>query len=80
MPVYEYYCSDCHIKTEVLRPMSKADESVACRSCQSMHTSRMLSAFVAFSKGGISAPKAIAGAGGGCGGCAGSNCGSCGSH
>lgn len=81
MPLYEYQCADCQARTEALRPMSKADEPIECRSCHGVHTSRQLSAFVAFSKGGGSSPaKSVAGTGGGCGSCAGGHCGSCGGH
>jgi putative FmdB family regulatory protein len=81
MPLYEYHCADCHARTEALRPMSKADEPVECCRCHGWHTSRQLSAFVAFSKGdGGSAARAVAGAGGGCGSCAGGHCGTCGAH
>jgi hypothetical protein len=46
-----------------------------------VRTSRQLSAFVAFSKGGNGSPaKSIVGTGGGCGSCAGGHCGSCGVH
>jgi putative FmdB family regulatory protein len=30
MPVYEYYCRDCEEKFDLLRPIVKADEPVAC--------------------------------------------------
>jgi putative FmdB family regulatory protein len=80
MPVYEYSCADCNTRMEILRPMSKADDPVECRTCSSLRTSRQISAFVAFSRGGSSPARPIAGAGGGCGSCAGGHCGSCGTH
>ena len=45
MPLYEYYCADCHTKFDALRPMSQADVVIQCKNCESMHTSRMLSLF-----------------------------------
>ncbi len=76
MPLYEYYCADCHTKFEALRPMSKADETIQCKHCESMHTSRVLSLFAAHTKseGGSSASaQSFTGhGGGGCG------CGMCG--
>lgn len=65
MPIYEYYCSDCHSKFEMLRPKSKSDEPANCKQCQGTHTSRMISLFAAHSDGQV-----LAGAGGGCAGCA----------
>jgi len=78
MPVYEYYCADCQTKFEALRPMSKADEPIQCRNCESMHTSRAISLFAAFSKGEGGTSQAIAGAGSGCSACAGGTCSTCG--
>lgn len=80
MPLYEYYCADCHSKTEVLRPMSQADEPMECPMCHSRRTSRKLSVFSAFSKtGGNGSTQAISGTGG-CGSCSGGHCASCGSR
>ncbi|UCG10537.1 MAG: zinc ribbon domain-containing protein [Dehalococcoidia bacterium] len=33
MPIYEYFCLDCEHKFELLRPMSKAEESGVCPKC-----------------------------------------------
>ena len=30
MPLYEYYCPTCEKKFELLRPMSRSDETAAC--------------------------------------------------
>ena len=80
MPLYEYACQDCSTKFEALRPMSQADAPIACKSCESMHTTRALSMFAAHVKnGGTTTSVAGGGCGGGsCGGCGGS-CG-CGHH
>ena len=77
MPVYEYYCTDCRKKFDALRPMSKADAPIACKTCAGKHTSRVLSVFAAHSEG-----KAVSGAssGGGCASCGGGSCASCGGH
>jgi len=64
MPIYEYYCSDCDAKFEVLRPKSKADEAPLCKRCHGIHTTRMLSLFAAHSDG-----RSLAGRGGSCAGC-----------
>jgi putative FmdB family regulatory protein len=75
MPVYEYFCTDCRTKFEVLRPMSKANAPIACAKCSGKHTNRVLSVFAAHSEG-----KAVSGAGGGggCATCGGGSCSSCG--
>ncbi|MBV9120528.1 MAG: zinc ribbon domain-containing protein [Chloroflexi bacterium] len=46
MPVYEYYCSDCHTKFEALRSMSAAGDPQTCASCGSdKRVNRLLSTF-----------------------------------
>ena len=49
MPLYEYYCPDCRTKFDALRPMSKADETIACKECESERPTRMLSLFASIS-------------------------------
>ena len=71
MPLYEYYCADCRDTFEVLRPMSKADAPIQCKSCESVKTSRALSLFAAHTGSSSSAPSATSSmprmrAGGGC--------------
>lgn len=74
MPLYEYVCLDCGNRFDALRPMKDADSVIHCESCQSEHTSRMLSVFFAQSGG-----KAIAGSNAGsCAGCSGGTCATCG--
>ena len=70
MPLYEYYCADCQTKFDALRPMSKADEDIECKNCESIRTSRVLSLFATFSKenGGAGQSTMPAGFGGCCGG------------
>ena len=33
MPIYEYICSDCRQKFELLKPMSQAGRGVSCPKC-----------------------------------------------
>ena len=75
MPLYEYYCTDCRNKFEALRPMSKADASIPCKSCESSKTSRVLSLFAVHAgNGGSTMPTPTElGTGGGC--CGGGMCG-----
>jgi putative FmdB family regulatory protein len=75
MPIYEYVCSDCQTKFEVMRPMSQVSKPVACEHCNSKRTRRAMSRFSASSGG---QPVSGMASGGGCGGCSGGSCGSCG--
>jgi putative FmdB family regulatory protein len=46
MPLYEYYCSDCQKKFELLVGHEQADD-VVCVKCQGEQVRRMLSVFSA---------------------------------
>ncbi len=82
MPLYEYFCTDCETKFEVLKPFAKADTAVECQECNGTHVRRLLSVFAARRSGdgefgdGYSwdGPEASSG-GCGCGGAC-----SCGGH
>ena len=50
MPMYEYYCADCHDQFDALRPMKKADEAIQCKHCEGVKTSRVLSLFATHTK------------------------------
>ncbi|RPI33338.1 MAG: zinc ribbon domain-containing protein [Chloroflexota bacterium] len=73
MPIYEYMCKDCGAHFDALRSMKDADAPIACKECESRHTSRQISVFYAQSGGRVVA----GGNGGGCTGCAGGSCSSC---
>ncbi|MBU0495093.1 MAG: zinc ribbon domain-containing protein [Chloroflexi bacterium] len=47
MPVYEYVCPDCGCKFELLRPMSRRDQTTTCPQCGGSQAGRQLSRFVA---------------------------------
>ena len=49
MPIYEYVCSDCDLKFELLRPLSLATEGASCPHCQ-QDAGRILSTFASFSR------------------------------
>ncbi len=76
MPVYEYVCPKCDIKFELLRPLSRADESALCKHCNS-ESHRVLSLFACISRsnGGEFTPAPGASS---CGGCSSTNCSTCG--
>jgi len=75
MPLYEYYCSQCETKFELLRPMSRSDDPAACPNGHN-GAQRVLSVFSAVSKGagGETAP---IGGDSACNTCTSSSCSTC---
>lgn len=55
MPIFEYRCSDCDNKFEVLHRSSTNQKEVSCPECQSANVSKLLSAFSANVPAGSSA-------------------------
>ena len=55
MPIYEYYCANCNIEYETIRPASQADSPVPCKSCN-QPGERQLSTF-SFKSNTFTAPK-----------------------
>lgn len=45
MPLYEYYCSDCKSKFELLVNNHRYADDVVCTKCHSEHVRRLLSLF-----------------------------------
>jgi putative FmdB family regulatory protein len=77
MPLYEYLCSDCDSKFEVLRSFSQADQPASCVHCQSPDTKRAISLFAAFSKSGDGGESGRSLGGDGCASCAATSCATC---
>ncbi|MHB8621215.1 MAG: FmdB family zinc ribbon protein [Chloroflexota bacterium] len=81
MPVYEYYCSDCHTTFEALRAMGSADEPIACRQCgQPKRVNKVISTFARAGGSGIEMAGGTASGGSSSpsfspGGCCGGGCG-----
>ena len=44
MPIYEYLCSGCNLKFELLRPLSQVSEDASCPQCHA-RAKRVLSSF-----------------------------------
>ncbi|MBN2238829.1 MAG: zinc ribbon domain-containing protein [Dehalococcoidales bacterium] len=76
MPIYEYVCSSCNAKFELLRSMNKADEEVECPTCNH-HAERVLSRFACFSTDSSGMTSAVSGGGSSCAGCSSGNCSTC---
>ena len=55
MPVYEYYCENCQLEYEMIRPVSKMDDPAPCANCNE-NGRRQLSSF-SFKSKTFSAPK-----------------------
>jgi len=55
MPIYEYYCPKCDAEFQALRPASKSDEAVPCKTCGT-EGQRQLSTF-SFKSNTFSAPR-----------------------
>ncbi len=74
MPIYEYVCPGCNSKFELLRPMSRANEEVACPQCQ-QKAERILSTFacVSMDESGLSSPVG----GNPCASCSATSCDTC---
>ena len=55
MPIYEYYCADCNLEYEAIRPAAQADAPAPCKTCQ-QPGQRQLSTF-SFKSNTFTAPK-----------------------
>lgn len=73
MPLFEYYCSDCKTRFELLVSHKHADD-VVCMKCHSEKVRRLLSVFAAPRGAGEDYGFDDAPAEGGCG-CGGGSCG-----
>lgn len=54
MPLFEYHCTACGAKFDEL--VSRADETVACPTCHSLDTEKLLSVFAASVSGSSALP------------------------
>ncbi len=74
MPIYEYVCSKCGLKFELLRSINQCDKEASCPDCHSS-AERVPSTFASFSKGksGINTPIG----GSSCSSCSTASCDSC---
>ena len=75
MPIYEYVCTECKEKFELLRPFSRADEDAECPQCNSK-AERALSTICCLTTGENGETTSIAGSS--CATCGSSNCATCG--
>ncbi|MBI2869248.1 MAG: zinc ribbon domain-containing protein [Chloroflexi bacterium] len=76
MPIYEYICTECGCKFEVLHRAGQAD-GAACPRCHA-GASRKFSTFASFSRSGSGESTPVAGTGSFCGSCSSSSCSTCG--
>lgn len=75
MPIYEYVCSGCHQRFELLRSLSQANDEVSCPHCHNK-AERIFSTFCSRTKSesGLIAPVG----GSSCSSCSAGSCTSCG--
>ena len=77
MPLHEYLCHECDGRFEAITTSAKAD-AVACPTCHSADTRRLISVIAGIGRGSSpassAAPMGPMGMGGG-GGCCGGSCG-----
>ena len=74
MPIYEYVCSSCKLKFELLRPLRQASEEGVCPHCHSK-AGRVLSTFAAISRDESGQTTSLSNP---CAGCSSISCDSCG--
>ncbi|NLV73658.1 MAG: zinc ribbon domain-containing protein [Chloroflexi bacterium] len=77
MPIYEYTCTSCGKRFELLRPFSQADVPAACPRCESTASQRAISCFAAHVASGSGSEPRSASGGGGCAGCSRGSCSGC---
>ncbi len=77
MPIYEYVCSTCGLKFELLRSFNQANAGAPCPRCKNSAV-RKLSTFASFSRNAAGESAPIAGTGHSCGSCGATSCGTCG--
>lgn len=74
MPIYEYVCTNCDSKFELLRSMSQMDEKAECPKCKN-GAKRVLSTFACFSTDESGMTSAVGGDS--CASCSSGDCSTC---
>ena len=77
MPIYEYVCSGCGSKFELLRPLSEASKKASCPQCHNA-ADRVISACASFSRNEAGEIASVAGTGSSCASCGAAHCSTCG--
>ncbi|MBS4021643.1 MAG: zinc ribbon domain-containing protein [Dethiobacter sp.] len=72
MPIYEFRCARCGVKTEKLCRLGETGESLSCPSCGRNELKKIFSLIQRKGR-----PGEDAGGGSSCGSCSSSNCGTC---
>ena len=76
MPIYEYVCSECGLKFELLCPLSQANQGASCPRCHNS-AKRVFSTFASFSESESGETTPLAGTGSSCASCSATSCDSC---
>lgn len=64
MPLYEYRCSDCDHRFEILQRMGEGADGLTCPECEAPKVEKQLSTFASTSSGSTSSTGAAACGGG----------------
>jgi putative FmdB family regulatory protein len=56
MPLYEYTCSDCHERFEILQRMGEGADGLACPRCHGASVERQLSTFAGLTSSSAASP------------------------
>ncbi len=78
MPIYEYSCTECKTKFELLRSMSQIDEPAECPKCKAPAKRAVTSFLCRSAVVGGGGSESVAGTGSACSSCSSSDCSSCG--
>jgi putative FmdB family regulatory protein len=70
MALYEYKCTGCEERFDMMRPMDKADEPAKCPECGGTEAYRLITSFAAITPGAsaVGASPSMDASGGCCGG------------
>jgi len=84
MPIYEYKCSSCAHKFDLLRPSALSNEPADCPKCSKQSSRVLVASFacrggatLSYDGGPSGESGSGLGGGGGCGSCSGGSCSTC---
>lgn len=78
MPIYEYACTECKTKFELLRSISQIDEPAECPACKAPANRAVTSFLCRTAAVGGGEPMETSGTGSACSSCSSTSCSSCG--
>jgi putative FmdB family regulatory protein len=76
MPIYEYSCTKCNKKFELMRSLSRSTEGASCPKCEN-RAERIMSGCYSMSRSEGGVARTVAGSGSSCASCGSGSCGTC---